>query len=466
LLKSILKELNKLDSLEKFGYEQKLKRTLSFRDVLVYGMIFMVPIAPMGIYGFIAPTAFNMVPFVYFIGICAMIFTALAYYRMSERFPISGSVYAYVQRAVNPHVGFLAGWTIMMDYIITPGLLYAMAGVWLGSLTPGISPWVWVLIFIVINTTINILGIEFTAKTNIVMLVIELIALGIFIVAGLAFVFAGGGMGGLSIEPIYQPGKIDPKFIAMATSIAVLSFLGFDGISTLAEETKNAQKTIGRATVAALLIMGALFIIQTYVAAIVAPDISALDPNIAFFQIAGIAGGPALQWGLTIVNIIAVGIANTLAAQAGMARVLFSMSRDGMVPTFLSKVHPKFKTPYTSTIFVAAFSIFVLLIFNLKIDILAKFINFGAVTSFIVLNLSVFWFFYIKEKRRDAKGTMNYLIFPLIGILILGFVWWGFDPLTKIVGFSWIAVGLIYGMFKSKFYKEVPEVFRNLDVKG
>lgn len=451
-----------MDNLEKFGYEQKLKRTLPFRDVLIYGMIFMVPIAPMGIYGFVAPTAFNMVPFVYFVGICAMVFTALSYYRMSQQFPIAGSVYAYVQRALNPHIGFVAGWTLLMDYILIPALLYAMAGVWCASLTPGVSAWIWVLVFLGINTFINVMGIEFTAKSNMVMLVIELVALAIFTVVGLSFVFNGGGMGGLSTLPLFQPDKINPQFIAMATSIAVLSFLGFDGISTLAEETTNADQIIGKATVIALFLMGGLFMFQTYIAALVAPDISAMDPNTAFFEIAGIAGGEGVKWMLTIVNILAVGIANTMAAQASISRILFSMSRDKVIPSIFSKVHPTHKTPWVATIFVAGFSILVLLLTGLKIDLLVKFVNFGALTSFIVLNFSVFWFFYIKEKKRGFKGFINYLICPLAGILIIGFVWSGFDIVTLQVGFAWMAVGIVWGAISSKGYKEVPEVFKNI----
>ncbi|MGE5455069.1 MAG: APC family permease [Methylocystaceae bacterium] len=446
------------DNLEKFGYEQELKRSLPFRDVLIYGMIFMVPIAPMGIYGFVAKDAYGMVPLVYLVGVFAMIFTALSYARMSERFPISGSVYAYVQHGINPHIGFLAGWVIMMDYILTPALLYSMAGIWLSSIVTGTSPWIWVLLFIAINTVINIRGIEFTAKANMIMLIIELAALAIFIVAGIYFVVQGGGAGGFTLAPFFQPGKINPAFLATATSIAVLSFLGFDAISTLAEETNNAQKMIGRATITALFLMGTIFIVQTYVAAIVVPDATTLNPDTAFFEIAGIAAGEWFKTLLTVVNIIAVGIANTLAAQAGMSRVLYSMSRDKAMPAIFGKIHPKYKTPYMATLFVAGFSILVLLVTSLKIDVLAKFVNFGALTSFVVLNFTVFWFFFVREKNHNY---FRYLILPWLGIFVIGFVWFGFDPMTKVVGFIWLAIGVIYGAIQSKGYKVVPDAFKN-----
>lgn len=448
-----------MDNLEKFGYEQKLKRVLPFRDVLIYGMIFMVPIAPMGIYGFVAPDAANMVPLVYVIGICAMIFTALSYYHMSQRFPIAGSVYAYVQRALNPHIGFIAGWILLMDYILIPALLYAMAGLWCASLTPEIDAWIWVSAFIFINTFINVIGVEFTARSNIIMLVIELVALAIFMVVGLVFVLKGGGMGALSWDPIFQPDKISPHFLAAAASIAVLSFLGFDAISTLAEETTNAEKTIGRATVAALLLVGGLFVLQTYVAALVAPDIAKLNPETAFFEIAGIAGGDWLKYLLTTVNILAFGIANTMAAQASISRILFSMSRDKVIPGIFSVVHPTFKTPWVATIFVALFSILVLSITGLRIEILSKFVNFGALTSFIILNFSVFWFFFVKEKRGGLHGIINYVLCPLLGASIIGFVWWGFDLVTLEVGFAWMLIGIIWGAIASAGYRKLPMTF-------
>jgi amino acid transporter len=290
------------------------------------------------------------------------------------------------------------------------------------------------------------------------MLFIELAALAIFVVAGLVFVINGGGVGSLSIAPFYQPGKIDPSFIAAATSIAVLSFLGFDAISTLAEETKDAQKMIGRATITALFLMGSIFILQTYVAAIVAPDISKLNPDTAFFEIAGLAAGEWFKTVLTIVNILAVGIANTLAAQAGMSRVLYSMSRDKAMPAIFSKIHPKYKTPYMATLFVAVFSVVVLLITSLKIDVLTKFVNFGALTSFMVLNFTVFWYFWVKQNEHNF---IRNLLLPFMGVGIIGFVWMGFDTITLIVGFSWLAIGIVYGAIKSKGYKVVPDAFKN-----
>ncbi|PLT29415.1 APC family permease [Peribacillus deserti] len=445
------------------GTNQELNRVLTFKDLLVYGMVFMVPIAPMGVYGMVSNESFGMVPLVYLVGIIAMVFTAFGYSQMSREFPVAGSVYSYVQRGLNPHIGFLAGWMILVDYILAPALLYAFGGIWINSLVPSIPIWVWVLAFVLFNTMVNGRGVALAAKTNFILLGIELIALLIFIGYAVKFVFIDGmGTGGLSLDPLFQSEHISLGFISTAASIAVLSFLGFDGISTLSEETKNPQKTVGKATVAALVILGLIFMVETYMAALIHPQYKGLDPDMGFFDIAKEAGGNFLYYLLILVNVVAVAIANALAAQSAISRILYSMSRDKLLPAsgFFGKIHPRFKTPLNATVFVGVISLVVAL--SLSIETIIKFVNFGALTSFLLLNVTVFVYFFVKKKQRDTKGFFQYLLFPLCGFLIIGYVWSGFDKMTFVVGFSWLAVGVIVGAVKSKGYKEIPDSLKNL----
>jgi amino acid transporter len=445
------------------GYNQELRRVLSFKDLLVYGMVFMVPIAPMGVYGIVSQQSFGMVPLVYLVGIIAMVFTALSYSKMSREFPVAGSVYSYVQRGLNPHIGFLAGWMILVDYILAPALLYAFSGLWLNSLIPSIPAIIWVLLFIVINTVINGRGVQLAAKTNFILLGIEIVALLIFVGYAVKFVFIDGlGAGGFSLTPLFQAEHVDLGFVATATSVAVLSFLGFDGISTLAEETKDPKKTVGRATLAALIILGVIFMLETYMAALVHPEYKGLDPDMGFFDIGKEAGGSFLYYLLIIVNVVAVGIANALAAQSAISRILFSMSRDKLLPgsSFLGKIHPKYQTPFNATLFVGVLSVVAANL--LSIETIIKFVNFGALTSFMLLNLTVFVYFYIKKKERGLSAFFKYVLFPLIGFAVIAFVWSGFDNMTFVAGFSWLAIGIIVGAVKSKGYKEVPAILTNL----
>jgi len=446
------------------GYRQELNRALHFRHLLVYGMVFMVPIAPMGIYGFVVGPASGMVPLVYMIGIAAMFFTAFSYRWMSQEFPIAGSVYSYVQRGLNAHIGFLAGWMIMADYLLAPALLYGFTGTWLNALVPQVPVWVFIVAFVAINTFVTGRGITVTARANFVLLGLELVALAIFVAIAIKYVFIdGGGTGGLSLDPIYQPGNVDLGFIGAATSIAVLSFLGFDGISTLAEETHRPERTVGNATVAALIILGLIFVTQTYLAALIHPDYKSLDPELAFFQIARDAGGAFLYYLLLVVNVIAVGIANALAAQLAISRILYSVSRDDMLPAsgFLSRIHPRYRTPFNATLFVGVVTLAVALIF--EVDTITKFVNFGALTAFMTLNISVFVYFFIRRGRREnILDFLKYLLFPLLGFAIIAYVWSGFDRGTFIFGFSWLAVGIIIAAIKTKGFREKPSVIEEL----
>ena len=445
------------------GYRQELNRALGFRHLLAYGMVFMVPIAPMGIYGYVVGPGLGMVPLIYIVGIVAMFFTALSYRWMSQEFPIAGSVYSYVQRGLNPHIGFLAGFLIMADYLLAPALLYGFTGIWLNALVPQIPVWVFIIAFVAINTLITARGITVTARANFVLLAIELVALAVFIVFAVNYVFIqGNGAGGFSPDPVYQPENVNFSFIAAAASIAVLSFLGFDGISTLAEETERPERNVGNATVAALIILGLIFVTQTYLAALVQPNFRGLDPDLAFFEIGRQAGGAFLYYFLLVVNVIAVGIANALAAQTAIARIVYSVSRDDMLPAsgFLSRIHPRYRTPFNATLVIGAVTLLVALIF--EVPTITKFVNFGALTAFMALNFSVFWYFFIRRGRRGGTDLVKYLIFPLLGFAIIAYVWSGFDAGTLTFGFLWLAVGVIIGAVKTSFYRQKPAVVQNL----
>lgn len=434
------------------GQRHELNRTLGLWNLVVYGMIFMVPIAPMAVYGFVARESYGMVPLVYLVGIIAMTFTALSYKQLSAEFPVTGSVYAYVQKGLHPYPGFIAGWMILADYLLVPSLIYALSANWLAGLAPAIPAYVWILAFVIINTAINVFGIKLQARANFVLLFVELAALLIFIVLAVDFVFIGGyGAGGFSVKPFYQPDHLNWDFVATAASIAVLSFLGFDGISTLAEETKNPRKTIGSATIIALLLLGAIFMLETYLAALVHPGYRSLDAELGFFEIAHQVGGQPLYALLIIVNIIAAGIADALVAQSAIARILYAMGRDKVLPCseFFADVHAKFRTPVNAILVVAVLS--VVLAVSVPGEVLIKLVNFGALTAFLLLNITVFAYFYVKKRQRTH--VFRYLIFPLAGLLIVGFVWTGFDRVTFLFGGIWLAAGVILGVFKRDQFK-------------
>lgn len=453
-------------SLEQFGYKQELRRGMGLWDVVLYGVLFMVIIAPHSIWGLVQQDALGMSTLVYIVGFIAIFFTALSYVRMSNKFPIAGSVYSYVQRGINPHVGFISGWLILLDYCITPALLYVMVANWGTMLVPN-SPWyLWVIVFVVFNTFVNIRGISMTRGIDFIIFAVEILAVIAFIALGCNFIMGGGGAGEFNADPLWQPGKVDAHFLAAGISIAALNFLGFDGISTLAEETNEPQKNIGRGILIALGIIIVCFVAQTYIASLVQPDWQSWSPEHAenaWFYGCEMIGGELFRNIMLIINIVAIGIANIMNAQLAASRLLYSMGRDKVIPSIFGKVHPKYQTPWVGAIFIGAVALVLSLV--LTMADLATLVNFGALASFIMLNFAVFWYFFIKEKKRYSFGNIvKYLICPWLGILILGYVFTGFDVMTYIMGVSWFVIGFIICAVKSKGFKEVPDAFKNLDV--
>ncbi|WP_018661974.1 APC family permease [Heyndrickxia acidiproducens] len=433
-------------------YKQELKRSLTFGDLLIYGMVFMVPIAPFGIYGSVAQGSNGMVALTYLIGMVGMTFTAFSYARMSEAFPIAGSVYSYAQRGINDSVGFIAGWLILLDYIFVPALLYLVSASALHDIVPQVPIIAWAVLFIAINTVINVRGIEFTAKANKIIVVLELIVLAIFLAVGIAAIVKGVNGAEFTVKPLYDHSHFSMSVVMGAVSIAVLSFLGFDGISTLAEETTEGSKSIGRACVYSLLAVGGLFIIQTWVAALIWPNFNAFkNPDVAFYQIAEIAGGTWLKVLTIVATAFSWGIANALVAQAAISRILYSMARDRKLPGFLAKIHPKYKTPYLSTLLIAIISIIVTAFFSSQIGKLSSVVNFGALSSFLFLHLSVMNYFIRKKK---SKNYVAHLLLPLIGFAVIAYVWISLDPLSKKLGFIWLAIGIVYLIVLKLFKKD------------
>ncbi len=437
------------DSIEKFGYKQELNRALTYRDLLVYGLIFMVPIAPFGIFGGVFQGSGGMIALAYAIGMVGMMITASSYAQMSKAFPMAGSVYTYAGRGIHPNFGFLAGWVILLDYVLVPTLLYIVAAIAMNSFIAAIPVWAWLLLFIVANTVINYLGIELTAKVNKIVLVGELIVLAIFIVIGVIAIASGKG-NGFSFDAFYNSDTFSIGLVLGAVSIAVLSFLGFDGISMLAEENKEKATEIGRAMVGALLLAGALFIVQTWIGAMLVPSPDKLiaegDPSgTAFYAAAEVAGGVWLGKLTALATAIAWGFANALVAQAATSRLLYAMARDKQLPKFLAVVNKKSGSPVNATFVTGAISVGLGLYMvtqreDFGLTLITTLVNFGALTAFIVLHISVIVHHKI---RGGSSDNWRHLIVPIMGVVLLGFVVIKANVAAQQVGLIWAGLGIV-----------------------
>jgi amino acid transporter len=427
--------------LDEFGYRQELHRALSTRDLVVFGMIFMVPIAPFTVFGFVWNDARGMVPLAYLIGLVGMFFTALSYATMSECFPVAGSVYAYAQRGLHDVAGFFSGWLILLDYILVPALLYLFSAVALRAVFPGLPDWVSLLGFVIFNALANLVGVQFTARVNRIMLGAEIAVLVLFVAAAAMALYGGLGAGRLTWQPVYDPATFSPATVAGATSIAVLSFLGFDGISTLAEESRGGRASVGRATLLALVLVGLLFMLQTWIATDLARGMTFAEPETAFYEICERAGGLWLKVLALAATAVASGVANAMVAQSAVSRILYAMARDGKLPAPLARIHPRFKSPHVSILAVAAVSLVVGLLFSSRIDDLSRVVNFGALCSFLLLHLAVIRHRFLRER---SGHWLRHLLCPLLGFAVIAYVLVQMDGAAKLLGTAWLGLGALY----------------------
>jgi amino acid transporter len=389
-----------------------------------------------------------MVALAYVVGAVGMVFTAISYAEMSKAFPLAGSVYSYAGRGIAPPVGFLAGWQILLDYILIPALLYIVSGIAMHGFVPGIPVVVWVIGFIVLNTAVNFFGIEITARTNRIMLVAELIVLVIFLVVGLIALASGKATSG-GFTPLFDSSTFSVGLIFSAVSVAALSFLGFDAISTLSEENREAGHQVARATIASLVVVAVLFVVQTWVAGLLVPDRAGLLANgdadgTAFYQAAEHAGGHWLYVLTAVATAIAWGFADAMVAQAATSRLLYSMARDRQLPKFLAKIHPKYRVPEYATIVVAIISVGVGVGMTFRSDngltLLTTLVNFGALSAFLLLHLAVIVHYVV---RRGSRDYLRHLVVPLCGLVILGYVMIKAKAAAQVVGLTWLGVGVV-----------------------
>lgn len=430
------------------------KDALSFKDVVIYGVVFMVPLAPITVFGEVAKASGNLVPLVYLVACIAMTFTGLSYFHFSKEFPLSGSVYAYISKGINPFVGFMGGWLILMDYFFIPALIYKTGGIYISDLVGG-PWWIWCLIMIACVTFLNLRGIDSMSKVDWACLIAQCFIIVLLVILGGKYLLDGGGYGGFSIDPIYKSGEITLSFIATACALACLSFLGFDGISTLAEETIKPEKTIGKAIIASIVIIGIIFILETYMLELCwgDKDPSSFDDAMGFFQVVNLFAPKWFYTAFQIIWIVAVFV-NVLVAQASGSRIVFGMARDKTLPHGLAKISPKTQAPVTATLLMCIVSVVVIFIPFTTIILL---VNMGAILSFISLDIAVVYYFFIKKKMRNSvKEWIMYLICPIIGAVILGFIVTGFSTVTYTVAAIWVVIGFVMLAVRTKGFKVAP----------
>ncbi|WP_330213510.1 APC family permease [Pseudomonas sp. Z18(2022)] len=433
----------------------RLQRTLSLGSVVLFGIAYMTPIIVLGTFGILAQSTAGMVPAAYLAALVAMFFTAMSYGRMASAFPVAGSAYSYVRKAISPKLGFIAGWAVLLDYLFLPMAIWLIGAAYLHSAFPSVPQWVWVLAFIGVTSVINIIGLKLANGINALLMLVQFLVLVAFVALCIHYIDGDASKPLWTITPFFN-GQMQMPLIMSGAAIACYSFLGFDAVSTLTEETRDPRRTIPRAIMLITLIGGLIFVGVSYFVQIAHPSFEFTDVDSAAYEIARNIGGD-LFVSIFLIGLIVGQFASGLSAQASGSRLLFAMGRDGVLPkSFFGTLHARFGTPVNSILLCAVVA---LLALKLDVTTSTSFINFGAFLAFSLVNLSVIFHYWIGAKQRGLRELVLFLVFPTIGLLADVWLMVSLDHLAIYLGLSWLAIGLVYlGFLTRGFSQQPPEM--------
>ena len=440
----------------------RLRRTLTLWDLIFYGIVLIQPIAPVPLYGVAQKLSDGHFVTIILIALFAMLITAVSYGRMGALYPTAGSAYTYVGRGLNPHLGFLAGWAMILDYLLQP----LINTVWISTALherylPQIPYIAWAALIAGIMTVLNLAGVKSSARANKVLLAVMSVVVVFFIWLAIRYLWLGQGWAGLlSTEPFFNPKTFNSHRILMATSFAALTYIGFDGVTTLAEDVENPKRNILLAVVLTCIFAGVCSGFEAYLGARVWPDWRSF-PNLetAYMDICKRVGGLLLFNAMGFILIVAA-FGSGLTGTLGAARLLFGMGRDGVLPRkFFGYLKPGSGTPTYNILLIGgiAFVGAVLLYYiGNAYEHAAELLNFGAFIAFMGVNFACFWQFSMLAKPDYKWNLLRDAVLPLIGFAFCGMIWWNLNSLAKVVGGIWFAIGLLYVGYKTNWFRAAP----------
>jgi amino acid transporter len=428
----------------------RLRRALSLWHLIIIGIVIIQPIAPMGVYGIISNKANGHVVTTILIAMVAMLFTAISYGRMARVYPSAGSAYTYVGQEIHPVLGYVTGWAMVMDYILNPLICTIICSKLTQNLVP-LPYWVLAIFFAAFFSGVNLLGVKTSARLN------EVLTLGMIVVVVIFFVFVVRTLWGMHeygagffSRPFYNPETFSFGGVFRGTSIAVLTYIGFDGISTLSEEVENPRRNILLATVLVCVVTGVLSSLEVYAAQLVWGSKPFPEEMVesAFPLVARQIGGYFLFFLLNI-TILVANIGSGMAAQLAAARLLYGMGRGDALPRgFFGYIDPVHRIPRNNVLLIGGIALAGA--FAMTYERGAELLNFGAFIAFMGVNAAAFVHYYLRGQEK--RGTD--LLPPVLGFLICAFIWWNLSPPAKIVGTIWLVVGIAYAFWRTRGFRD------------
>jgi putrescine importer len=445
------------------GSQLRLRRVLGLWDLIFYGMVLIQPTAPIPLFGVAQKLSDGHTVTTILIAMFAMVITAVSYGRMAAVYPSAGSAYTYVGRTINPHFGFLIGWVMLLDYVLQPLLNVIWISTALGSrYISAVSFPIIALVVAGFITALNLIGIKSSARANKLLLIAMCTVIAVFFLLAVQYLFQRARWAGLfSLEPFYAVGTFDLRRIWGATSFAALTYIGFDGITTLSEDVENPKRNVLLATVTVCILTGVLSGAEVYLGQRIWPDWHTFSNlETAFMDVCRRVGGPWLFQAMGGVLILA-SLGSALTGGLGAARLLFGMGRDGVLPRkFFAHIHSETNTPTYNILLVGAIAYCGAVGLNYignAYEHAGELLNFGAFLAFMGVNLSAFWHFGLLRKGPRRRIFVD-VVAPLIGLGFCASIWWNLNLLAKIVGGIWFRTGFAYLAVTTRGFRQAPRM--------
>ncbi|EPY8494411.1 APC family permease [Pseudomonas aeruginosa] len=428
-----------------------MTRVLELPSLILFGLAYMVPLTVFATYGLVTQKTSGHLPAAYIITLLTMLFTAYSYGRMAASLSHAGSAYAYASQSFGGKVGFMVGWALLLDYLFMPMICYLVIGIYMAQYFPSVPMSVWILTSILAVLVLNVLGIKLLAKVNFALIGVQVVFIIVFIIASIVSITHSPTVS--LIQPFYSP-DMDYNGLFSGAATLCLSFLGFDAVSTLSEETRNPKRNLPRAIMLCTMISGFMFIVIAYVSHLAFPDWHAFkDADSASLQVMQKVGGSLMSAFFTAI-FVAGCFACAMASQASVSRILFAMGRDGVLPKRIFGLTSKrFGTPVSATLVVSLLSLTALVI---SLDLASTMISFGALTAFSFVNLSVIKHHLCDKGLRGTLPLVRYGLLPLIGLALNLWLWTSLSSATFEVGLAWLAGGLLHLFWLTRGFRRPP----------
>ncbi|HYW43545.1 MAG TPA: APC family permease [Bryobacteraceae bacterium] len=425
----------------------RLRRTLGLWDLILYGVIVIQPTAPMSVFGVLSNRGKGHVVTTILIAMVAMLFTAISYGRMARAYPSAGSAFTYVGREINPALGYVTGWSMVMDYMLNPMICIIWVSQQAHVFAPAIPYWGWAIFFALVFTGLNVQGIRTSARMNTGLAAGMGVVIAIFFTSVARYLFGHPHAAGFFTRPFYDPATFSTGAVLGGTSIAVLTYIGFDGISTLSEEAENPRRNILLATVLTCVVIGLLSALEVYAAQLVWPASEPLpDETTAFVYVAGRTWAPLFA--IVGFTLVVANFGSGMGAQLGAARLLFGMGRSNALPkSFFGAIEPKRHIPRNNVVFVGAVSL--IGAFVMDYDLGAQMLNFGALIAFMGVNAASLVRYYVREPEKKLRN----LIPPALGFATCLLLWVNLSRTAQIAGSIWMTVGIAFGAWKTRGFR-------------